>query len=113
VTDSSDNLKMRERSGTVKSRSNLVAFFYELLRDHAPSSVETIARNSDHDTEWIFTNGWVACYAKDLVKRLLFLPKELETLDYILKVVNEAQLADGDGQKRFDAVALIEKLRNP
>lgn len=108
--------QLRERSGSVDTDSDLVSFFYELLRDHlSAGTVESIAINSKGygEGKWQLTNGWTAKYAKDLVKRLLFSAKDLETLDYILKLVQATPLADGEGQKRFDAVALIERLRNP
>lgn len=106
---------LRVRSGNVNTTSDIAAFFYELLRDHLPAgTVETIVKNSvGTGPDWKLTNGWLALYAKDLVKRLLFSAHDLKTLDYISKLIEETPLVDGDGQKRFDAVALIERLRNP
>jgi hypothetical protein len=109
----SETLKMRERSGTVKSRSNLVAFFYELLKDMPSGTVETLVRNSDYDTEWTFTNGWLARYAKDIVKRLSMTDKERELLEYVNNLLETAPIKNGEGSTRFDAVALIQRLRFP
>jgi ribA/ribD-fused uncharacterized protein len=67
------NFEMRQRSGHVDSQDPLVSFFYILLRDHLPAGVvEGILREhvliEDKDAQ--FCNGWVADYAKDIVKRL-------------------------------------------
>lgn len=61
------------RSGTVRSDSKFVAFIYELLRNHVPSGTieECVLNSIGPDTEeFTFTNGYLAEYAKDVVKRL-------------------------------------------
>lgn len=62
---------MRARSGRVTSEDPLVCFLYLLLRDHVtPGTVEEIMRNVNPEVESVFTNGWLAEYAKDIAKRL-------------------------------------------
>lgn len=52
---------------TIEGR--LVAFLYDLLRDHVtPGVVEKIAQDATAET--LFTNGWLARYAEDLATRL-------------------------------------------
>ena len=65
--------KMRKRSGTVKSKDKLVCFLYVLMRDYiVPGKVEglMIEQKIESIEETVFTNGWLANYAKDLAKRL-------------------------------------------
>ncbi len=73
MADNIDNVEMRERSGRVVSVDPLVGLFYDLLRDHIkPSDLETLVRLAcSHGSEVIvFTNGWLAQYASDMVRRL-------------------------------------------
>lgn len=65
--------ELRRRSGTVRSDSKLVAFIYELLRDHIPLATieECVLNSTGPDTEeFTFTNGYLAEYAKDVARRL-------------------------------------------
>lgn len=66
------NRNLREASGGTKDTRGLVAFLYELLRDHLPASkVEMLVRNSPtKDQPWQMTNGWLGRYAQDLAERL-------------------------------------------
>lgn len=64
---------MRNRSGRVTSRDPLVEFFYLLIRDEVPlHKVEDIVREIEKniDEDVLFTNGWMANYAKDVVVRI-------------------------------------------
>lgn len=62
---------MRERSGMVSSDDSLVSLLYELMRDYVPpGTIEGIMASCKTDTETVFTNGWLANYAKDLANRL-------------------------------------------
>jgi hypothetical protein len=72
VTDlNAEVQRMREKSGTVASSDPLVAFLYVLLRDHLLcGEVEGILLNHVTGEETVFTNGWLAEYAKDLAARL-------------------------------------------
>lgn len=69
------NSALHARSGHVESNSALVAFLYELLRDHLPAgAVEQLVRNQTDDDialPYVFTNGHLARYAEDLAARLL------------------------------------------
>jgi hypothetical protein len=61
---------MRKRSGEVESDDLLVRFLYELMRDHVPPGiVEGLMGHVDR-TPTLFTNGWLAEYAKDIAERL-------------------------------------------
>lgn len=65
---------LRERSGHVVSYDSLVCFFYLLARDALPvgvierllGEVEVAATSGTY----VFTNGWLATWAKDVVQRI-------------------------------------------
>jgi hypothetical protein len=63
-------LRMREESGTVKTDDKLVMFLYLLARDWVPTG--TIDEIVDYKVpaSGTFTNGWLAQWAQDVVKRL-------------------------------------------
>jgi hypothetical protein len=64
---------IRDRSGTVSSTNPMVSFLYELMRGHVPPGVvEQIMANMEVERgkEVVFTNGWLANYAKDVAARL-------------------------------------------
>ena len=64
------NDRLRAATGKVTSTDPMVAFLYELMRDHLPlGKVEELVRNSPK-MEYVFTNGFLANYAKDLAERL-------------------------------------------
>lgn len=72
---------MRARSGTEKSADPLVSFLYNLMRDHLPAgAVEGIMLDTYPDRVSVFTNGWLARYAKDVATRLRELPSVGETM---------------------------------
>jgi hypothetical protein len=51
----------------------IVGLFYDLLRDHiAPSTLEELVRTACKHSDQVitYTNGWLALYAQDLVRRL-------------------------------------------
>jgi len=65
--------EIRKRSGNIHSNNKVVAFVYELLRDHLPSAdIEKCVLNSTgpNTEEFIFTNGYLTKYAIDVAKRL-------------------------------------------
>jgi hypothetical protein len=68
------NDQLRQRSGDVKIEGKLVAFLYDLLRDHlAPGTVEELVRDAEKSAESetvSYSNGWIARYAEDLARRL-------------------------------------------
>lgn len=62
-------------------KKNLVAFFYELMRDHLPvGKVEQLVQNCEMgpDKAVVFTNGALARYAQELVKRLTAVEGKVE-----------------------------------
>lgn len=68
------NSELHARSGHVESNSALVAFLYDLMRDHLPAGVvEKLVRDQTDDDialPYVFTNGHLARYAEDLAARL-------------------------------------------
>jgi hypothetical protein len=75
VRDKDDRAKrrmdgIRERSGKVESDDPLVSFLYQLMRDHlALGIVESLMADAERQPS-LFTNGWLANYAKDMAERL-------------------------------------------
>lgn len=65
---------LRQRTGMIKTEDKLVSFLYDLMRDHLPCGVvEDLVLNqvtTADDSEFLFTNGFLANYAKDLAQRL-------------------------------------------
>lgn len=65
--------RLREQSGKVESRDPLVAFLYNLMRDHVPPGIVgellTKSRMTEKDG-YDFTNGWLAQYAIHLAWEL-------------------------------------------
>jgi len=63
--------KMRADSGTVSTRNKLVEFIYLLGRDHVSlGTIEAIMEEVTGE-EILYTNGWLANYAKNVTERLL------------------------------------------
>lgn len=101
VNHEKENQLLRKASGSLNIDSKLVAFFYELLRDHLPAAtVETLVRNASADSDCYYTNGWLAKYAENLANRVAGEPTEREAklLDLIKHYVEyfEEQLEDCD-----------------
>ena len=68
-----ENDEIRERSGRVVLLDPIVGLFYDLLRDHiAPSTLEELVRTACKHSSGaiVYTNGWLALYAQDMVRRL-------------------------------------------
>lgn len=68
------NHDLHSRSGHIESPDRLVAFLYDLLRDHLPAGeVEKLVRDAEvvsPENIAVYTNGYLARYAKDLADRL-------------------------------------------
>lgn len=66
--------EIRKESGEVTivgENAKLIAFIYMLLRDEIPAGhIESLLINLGDDVEQKFTNGWLARYAENIVKRL-------------------------------------------
>jgi hypothetical protein len=59
--------EIREASGEVDGDSNFQCFLYLLIRDHVPpGKVASTLRQVQEgkDTEWTYSNGWLAKYAE-------------------------------------------------
>ena len=64
---------LRNKSGNVVSKSKLMCFIYMLMRDKLPAGeIENMVNRVRELTaeEYVFTNGYLGQYAKDLVDRL-------------------------------------------
>ena len=72
--------QFRERTGAVESESGMVTFFYQLLRDSmTPGEVEVQIKTAlwaHQQGKAVYTNGYLANYAKDIVNRLTNAHKE-------------------------------------
>jgi hypothetical protein len=68
-----ENKSMRARSGEVNDRRFLVGFLYVLARDELPvGRIEELYDRfrPTEGVECMFTNGWLANWAKDMADRL-------------------------------------------
>ena len=71
-----ENARMRKRSGYKQTHDPLVEFLYILMRDEVPCGIveskasEAINSQKSSPDGVMFTNGWLAEYAKDLAERL-------------------------------------------
>ena len=62
--------ELRERSGEVKSEDRLVSFLYDLMKIHlVPGKVEGLVQDAQTQPV-VYSNGFLANYAKDLAQRL-------------------------------------------
>lgn len=62
-----------DRSGRITSDDKLVLLLYRLLRDHVlPADLEEIVMDIERDNNkhYTFSNGWLAQYAEDILKRI-------------------------------------------
>lgn len=65
------NKHVREASGAVNLDSKLASFLYSLMRDHLPTGiVEELVQEACVESKVLYTNGWLALYAKNLADRL-------------------------------------------
>lgn len=75
-----ENTRLCIQSGKARDARPLVAFLYDLLRDHvSPGTVEEMVRvqfepsatfREGSPDSYTFTNGWLAKYAQDIAARL-------------------------------------------
>ncbi len=73
--DWTENMELREASGTITLTDPLDCFLYMLLREHLhPSEAERMMTSQEaflsKNTVQEATNGWVAQHAQDLARRL-------------------------------------------
>lgn len=67
------NAEMHRRSGAIHEVDPMIALFYDLLRDHvAPGVLEDLVRDACKSaaSTKVYSNGWLAEHAKDIVNRL-------------------------------------------
>jgi len=70
MTESNDIKRMRDASGSIESGDKVVGFIYLLGRDYMGiGKIEQIMDSISSETV-IYTNGWLAQYAKDVANRL-------------------------------------------
>jgi hypothetical protein len=70
---SNEMTELKRRSGNVQSDDKFVSFIYQLLRDYinVGDVEQCVLDSTGPGTEnVVFTNGYLAEYAKDIVKRL-------------------------------------------
>ena len=73
AVDVAYNKMLRERSGNVNYDDPLTSLLYSLLRDHVtPGVLENLVREIEDtpSATSLYTNGWLAQYANDLVRRI-------------------------------------------
>ncbi len=76
MSDAKSNERMRTARGRVSDTRPLVSFLYQLARDHLAVGVveelldETKKSPGTPPQEVLFTNGWLAQWAKDAADRL-------------------------------------------
>lgn len=124
--DPSPDLALAERSGRFTTNSNLVAFVYELLRDHVlPGDMHKVVDANDrhpnrdvtYDTRpvWMLTNGWLAQYARDIVRRLILDDDERKALKFtvdMLYKLSPNDLTDEEKKLRADAINRLNRFVN-
>lgn len=102
---------LRLASGGINDNDPLVAFFYDLLRDHLPpSTVETLVKTVEQHAGKLvkYTNGFIAQYAQNLTSRLTKLLtkpptqlSELQAKDVEWIVNDNAELGVKIGERCF------------
>lgn len=86
----SSNEKLREASGNIDSDSKLVAFLYDLMRDHLPHGVIERLLRDNENPKACYTNGWLAQYAQYVAEELTGKKEVLKIGDS--KLFKEAKL---------------------
>jgi len=86
--------ELRSLTGKITSTDPLVDFFYLLMRDELPAGkVERLVRDSINPVgkeETVFTNGWLAQYAKNLADLI----RGSELKDLLKDLVEEKAISD-------------------
>jgi hypothetical protein len=64
--------ELRKRSRSINSKDKLVAFLYDIIRDYMTCGEieEAMLHIKEDGTEYEFSNGYLANYAKDIARRL-------------------------------------------
>ena len=62
--------KLRKASGSVRIKSKLVSFLYQLMRDEVPAGTVAKLLEDSQDPDVLYTNGYLAKYAKYVAKEL-------------------------------------------
>lgn len=95
------NATVRKVSGSVTSTSSLTLFFYFLLRDHlAAGEVEKIVmamEESPPATNVIYSNGYLAAYARMLAARIHALDGPLVPME--MQKINEKLHEESEKEK--------------
>ena len=109
--------ELREISGKIAYADPLTSFFYQLIRDELPAgTVEKIVQEviEEPNDGCLFTNGWLAQYARNLAETLLNvringLKKELEQAFDVAVPQNVKVPGTGDGWLQPEDIAKLEK----
>jgi len=119
------NLALVQRSGNFTTGSNLVAFVYELLRDHVlPGDMMKVVNDSDieHTNDidyekpmWRLSNGWLAQFARDIVRRLILSERERDAFKFVVAVLYKLDpniLTDEEKVWRGKAIVRLNRFIN-
>jgi len=123
--DPDPNLALVQRSGNFTTGSNLVAFVYELLRDHVlPGDMMKVVNDSDiehtNDVDyekpmWRLSNGWLAQFAHDIVRRLILSERERAAFKFVVAVLYKLDpntLTDEEKVWRAKAITRLNRFIN-
>lgn len=92
------------------SRNKVVSFLYELLRDHLPAGdVARVVHNSSETGETVFSNGYLADYAKELAERL---GQDLSN-DQRDDFIDPNPVAQDDCDSEVDFALIVVSTREP
>jgi len=84
---------LKEASGTVTSDDPMVGFVYDLLRDYVhPGDMERAVENNLYKGTCTFSNGWLANYAKDIVKTLTKPPEDVPMVGDVVSLISGGPL---------------------
>lgn len=123
--DPNPNQALVQRSGNFSTNSNLVAFVYELLRDHVlpgdmlkvvdDSAVEHINDSNYEQPMWRLSNGWLAQFARDIVRRLILSERERAAFKFVVAVLYKLDpntLTDEEKVWRGKAIVRLNRFIN-
>lgn len=123
--DLPSNLALVQRSGNFTTGSNLVVFVYELLRDHVlPGDMMKVVNDSDiehtNDVDyekpmWRLSNGWLAQFARDIVRRLILSERERAAFKFVVAVLYKLDpntLTDEEKVWRGKAIVRLNRFIN-
>ena len=95
------NKEMRNESGNITSTNKLTCLLYMLMRDEITFGAleEFVNEIEDWHEEFVFSNGWIVNYAKNLTKRLnndndIKKASAIETISELKSVLSDEELIE-------------------